>query len=72
VKVLAEGTYLSVLINPAIRGARRRAAITKTARQITEGEGESESAPSSIPPRRTWCGWWNTTYPTAKATAPVS
>ena len=27
VKVLPDGTYLSVLINPAIRGARRRAAI---------------------------------------------
>jgi hypothetical protein len=39
VKVLAEGTYLTVLINPAIRGARRRAAITETARQIAQGEG---------------------------------
>ncbi len=39
VKVLADGTYLSVLINPVIRGARRRAAITETARQIAEGEG---------------------------------
>jgi hypothetical protein len=34
VKVLADGTYLSVLINPAIRGARRRAAILATATQI--------------------------------------
>ncbi len=39
VKVLADRTYLSVLINPVIRGARRRAAITETARQIAEGEG---------------------------------
>lgn len=38
VKVLPDGTYLAVLINPAIRGARRRAAITQTARQITEGQ----------------------------------
>ncbi|HET9254464.1 MAG TPA: hypothetical protein VFO16_04590, partial [Pseudonocardiaceae bacterium] len=37
VKVLSDGTYLSVLINPTIRGARRRAAITRTAREIAEG-----------------------------------
>ncbi len=42
VKVLADGTYLSVLINPAIRGARRRAAITETARRIAEGDTEDE------------------------------
>jgi hypothetical protein len=40
VKVLPEGTYLAVLINPAIRGARRRAAITQTARQIAEAPSE--------------------------------
>jgi hypothetical protein len=40
VKVLPDGTYLAVLINPAIRGARRRAAITQTARQIAEAPGE--------------------------------
>jgi hypothetical protein len=39
VKVLPDGTYLAVLINPTIRGARRRAAITETAHQIAEGEG---------------------------------
>jgi hypothetical protein len=42
VKVLSDGTYLSVLINPAIRGARRRAAILALATQIAdaaEGEG---------------------------------
>ncbi|MGH3781411.1 MAG: IS4 family transposase [Pseudonocardiaceae bacterium] len=39
VKVLPDGTYLTVLINPVIRGARHRAAITQTARQIAEGEG---------------------------------
>ncbi|MCA1672425.1 MAG: hypothetical protein LC799_09550 [Actinobacteria bacterium] len=32
VKVLADGTYLSVLIDPQIRGARRRAAILAAAR----------------------------------------
>lgn len=42
VKVLADGTYLSVLINPAIRGARRRAAILATATQIATPEGEGE------------------------------
>jgi hypothetical protein len=30
------------LINPTIRGARRRAAITETARQIAEGNAEGE------------------------------
>jgi hypothetical protein len=40
VKVLPDGTYLAVLLNPAIRGARRRAAITETARQIAEAPGE--------------------------------
>jgi hypothetical protein len=37
VKVLSDGTYLSVLINPTIRGARRRVAIKQTAREITDG-----------------------------------
>ncbi|MGB6162263.1 MAG: hypothetical protein WCF33_19020 [Pseudonocardiaceae bacterium] len=37
-KVLSDGTYLSALINPAIRGARRRAAITATAGEIADGE----------------------------------
>ena len=40
VKALPDGTYLAVLINPAIRGARRRAAITQTARQIAEAPSE--------------------------------
>lgn len=38
VKILPDGTYLSVLINPAIRGARRRAAILATAREVADGE----------------------------------
>jgi hypothetical protein len=42
VRVLPDGTYLAVLINPTIRGARRRAAITETARQIAEGNAEGE------------------------------
>jgi len=37
-----DGTYLSVLINPAIRGARRRAAMLEAARRIAEGNGEGE------------------------------
>lgn len=45
VKVLADGTYLTVLINPAIRGARRRAAIMAAAREIADGDGaDSDSA----------------------------
>jgi len=42
VKVLADGTYLSVLINPKIRGARRRAAILAAATGIAEGTGADE------------------------------
>ncbi len=42
VKVLPDGTYLSVLINLSIRGARHRQAITETARQIAEGDTEGE------------------------------
>ncbi|MGH3785189.1 MAG: IS4 family transposase [Pseudonocardiaceae bacterium] len=38
VKILSDGTYLSVLINPSIRGARRRAAILTTAGEIATGE----------------------------------
>jgi hypothetical protein len=38
VKVLPDGTYLSVLINPAIRGARRRAAIRTTAGVFADGQ----------------------------------
>jgi hypothetical protein len=40
--VAPDGTYLSVLINPAIRGARRRAAILEVARQIAEGALDPE------------------------------
>jgi hypothetical protein len=39
VKVLSDGTYLSVLINPAIRGAQRRKAIMAAAREIVDGAG---------------------------------
>ena len=37
VRVLCDGTYLSVLINPKIQGARRRAAILAAATGIAEG-----------------------------------
>jgi hypothetical protein len=37
VKILSDGTYLSALINPSIRGARRRAAILATAGEIATG-----------------------------------
>jgi hypothetical protein len=42
VKVLSDGTYLSVLINPAIRGARRRAAILAAAPETTGRDGDGE------------------------------
>jgi hypothetical protein len=40
--VRPDGTYLSVLINPAIRGARRRAGILDTAREIAVGALDPE------------------------------
>jgi hypothetical protein len=39
VAVLPDGTYLSVLINPKIRGVRRREAIMTTAREVVAGLG---------------------------------
>ncbi len=46
VRVLPDGTYLSVLINPAIRGARRRAAILAAACEIADGEAGTEFDPA--------------------------
>jgi hypothetical protein len=46
VKVLCDGTYLAVLINPEIRGARRRAAILATAGQVAAGEPDDELDPT--------------------------
>lgn len=40
VAALADGTYLSVLINPKIRGARRREAIMATAREVAAGHND--------------------------------
>jgi hypothetical protein len=45
VRVLPDGTYLSVLINPKIRGARHREAIMATAREVAEGH-DSELDPA--------------------------
>jgi hypothetical protein len=42
VKVLTDGTYLTVLINPVIRGARRRAAILARARELADILGDGE------------------------------
>jgi hypothetical protein len=43
VRVLPDGTYLSVLINPTIRGARRREAIMAAAHKVADGpDGGSE------------------------------
>jgi hypothetical protein len=44
VKVLTDGTYLTVLINPVIRGARRRAAILARARELADILGDGELA----------------------------
>jgi len=53
VKILSDGTYLSVLINPAIRGARRRAAILAAATQIADpgaGEGSGSGSGGELDP----------------------
>jgi transposase IS4-like protein/DDE family transposase len=42
-KVLRDGTYLSVLINPEIRGARRRAAILAAATEIADSPPEARA-----------------------------
>jgi hypothetical protein len=46
VRVLCDGTYLTVLINPAIHGARRRAAIPATAGELAHGEPDAEFDPT--------------------------
>ncbi len=46
VKVLPDGTYLSALINPTIRGARRREAILDTARTVADGGEDAELDPA--------------------------
>jgi len=67
VRVLPDGSYLSVLINPAIRAP---AAAQRSWRP--RGRSPTAPPPSSTPPRRTWCGSWSTTCPTGSATAPGS
>jgi len=47
VRVLPDGTYLSVLINPAIRGARRRATILAAAGAVADGEAGAELDPAT-------------------------
>jgi len=49
VKVLPDGSYLAVLINPKIRGARRRAAIMATAHALAHGE-LIDGAPAELDP----------------------
>jgi hypothetical protein len=49
VRVLPDGTYLSVLINPKIRGARRREAIMNTAREVAAGHND-EFEPAELDP----------------------
>jgi hypothetical protein len=49
VRVLPDGTYLSVLINPAIRGARHRAAILAAADALAHG-AVTQGAPVELDP----------------------
>src|SRR6185312_12167687 len=49
VKVLPDGSYLAVLINPKIRGARRRAAIMASAHALANGE-LIDGAPAELDP----------------------
>jgi len=76
IKVLSDGTYLSVLINPKIRGARRGRRSwpppPRSPRTLTPTPTRWEHARSWIRPRRIWCGSWSRTCPTGSATAPAS
>jgi hypothetical protein len=47
VKILPDGTYLSVLINPKIRSALRREAIIATAREVAREPAAGPDRPSS-------------------------
>ena len=54
VKVLADGTYLSVLINPKIRGARHRKTIMATASKVADRDPaaapDDENDPAELDP----------------------
>jgi hypothetical protein len=54
VKVLADGTYLSVLINPKIRGARHRKTIMATASKVADRDPgaapDDENDPTELDP----------------------
>jgi hypothetical protein len=50
VRVLPDGTFLSVLINPGIRGSRRRAAIMATAHEIADGDGDGDGEGEGLDP----------------------
>jgi hypothetical protein len=67
VAVLPDGTYLSVLINPKIRGARHREAIMTTAREAAAGHHDGLDPTEAHLVRS-----WSTTCPTGPATAPGS
>jgi hypothetical protein len=62
VKVLSDGTYLSVLINPAIRGAQRRKAIMAAAREITDGVDASGDLAELDPTEAHLGGWCEAAY----------
>ncbi len=70
-RVLPGSTYLSVLIDPAIRGARRRAGRLAAAGSSSPAMAATVMSASLTRPRRLWCGWWSTTSRTATAPAPA-
>ena len=83
VRVLPDGTYLTALIKPTIRG-RRRARLLKHHPRPGPGRGPTwtTSPRSSTRCRKrsttvayrssTWPGSWSTTFPTGTATAPAN
>jgi hypothetical protein len=74
-KVLHDGTYLAVLINPEIRGGRRRAAILAAATEIADSQPDArgDDAGFDLDPAEAHLGGsWSTTSRTAPVTEPVS
>ncbi len=66
-KVLPDGSYLLVLIDPAVRGARRCAGLLAAAGELADGAGaELDSAQAHL------VRVWSSTSRTAPATAPGS
>ena len=71
VRVLPDGTYLSVVMDSTVRG-RRREKILAAARADTTWATSTTPSPITGCRRRGWCMSSSTTCPTGPATAPAS